>query len=126
MKTQTGKPATIICFACVSFNCRLLRSRSSSDEEEANEFALIIFIASFTIWALAINENIFAAREHRNTTEDEGKEKKQRSEQQNRRKFLFILFVIISFLHYEYLRLDSSLPLSLHFIFTQKAMQPKL
>lgn len=50
----------------------------------------------------------FAASSRRITTSAQGPSLSRRcggrSEQQNRRKFLFILFVIISFLHYEYLR----------------------
>jgi hypothetical protein len=78
----------------------------------------------------SINENIFnrrsAIRKYYQLApkNEEGKKKvKQRSEvnNENRRKFLFILFVIISFLHYEYL----SLLLRSYVRLTQKKMQQK-
>lgn len=103
MKTQTGKPVTIICFVCVSSNIHCLdrlkrlrfffcRKRICGDSG--------ICVASFC-QILSINENISRCCI---LLLKQPKAAKAQSEQQNRRKFLFILFVIIFFLHYEYLR----------------------
>lgn len=122
-----------LCFACVSFNCWLLevaeewrRRRKMnlhwSTSSRASRFQFLLLRSYFA----GINENISVLCQHKKyywrvktTTKAQ---RRQRSEQQNRRKFLFILFVIISFLHFEYLRLISSLFLYIfvHFILTQK------
>lgn len=130
METQTGKPATIIWLRMclqLNFSSRIERILINKYEfarcwSAAYFLSCPCFLASMKIFfnvanttALASNAVAMFWRESRKWTKTEHKEGK--SEQRNRRKFLFILFVIISFLHYEYISKAFSSSHSLYSLF---------
>ena len=148
MKTQTGKPVTIIWLSfCVSSDTLMnfISFRSCNEFAHIDRllgiFGFVVVVYSLLakcsrVSSMKIFLRCCTKSSNENTTRrlkswlwsteslGEKKEAKAQSEQQNRRKFLFILFVIISFLHYEYLKFFLFLLYTSYspFIFHQKTL----